>query len=193
MSKPAPPPIEVAEDARQRAVRLLTDAYAYDVIDDVEFERRLDLLGLQEHPAGIAAVVGDLPVPADHARAYAAGMRPSLKEEGRILGFMSETARKGQWRVPRSFKVNAFMCAVELDLRHATIAPGCVISVSAFMANVSIIVPPGMLVEFAVDPFMGSAGSEADDGPGYSEGGAHVQVKGTAFMSEVKVRVRGYR
>lgn len=191
MSKPALPPIEVAEDARQRAVRLLTDAYAYDVIDDVEFERRLDLLGLQDDPAGIAAVVGDLPVPAPHARAYAAGMRPTLREEGRILGFMSETGRKGQWRVPRYFKVNAFMCAVELDLRYASIAPGCVISVSAFMANVSILVPPGMLVEFGVDPFMGSAGSEADHGAGYTE--PAVRVKGTAFMSEVKVRVRGYR
>lgn len=180
-------------DPRERAVRLLTDAYAYDVIDDIEFERRLDLLGLQKSPAAIEAVVSDLPASPEHARATASGLRPTLQDEGRILGFMSETGRKGQWRVPSRFNVNAFMCDMKLDLRYASIPPGCVISVRAFMSSVSLIIPPGMMVEFRVDPFMGSARSEADNGQRYADGAAHVHVHGTAVMSDVKVRVRDYR
>ncbi len=192
MSQPVIPPA-LHEDARTRAVRVLTDAYAYDVIDEAEFERRLGLLGLQESAIGIATVVADLPKSAEYLSAIAEGMRPTLRDDARIIGFMSETGRKGQWRVPPTFTVNAFMCDMKLDLRYASIAPGCIVTVSAFMSNVSLIVPPGMLVEFRVDAVLASVGSDADDGPGYAGGAAHVQVRGTAIMSEVKVRVRGYR
>ncbi|MEP6732207.1 MAG: hypothetical protein ABJE10_16295, partial [bacterium] len=52
------------EDARERAIRLLTDAYAYDVITDVEFERRLGQLTLTATPAMIDSLVADLAQPA---------------------------------------------------------------------------------------------------------------------------------
>ena len=174
-------------DVRERAVAILTDAYAYDVISDVEFERRLARLSSAVTPSDLESVVGDLvgarapvhsPVPS-----YA-GLAPT---QGRVTGFMSETRRKGPWRVPQHLLVRAIMCDMKIDLRYAAVPPGCVIEVKSVMASVAIIVPPGMSVDFNVDPIMGAAGSDAS---GSAYGDTHVTVRGSAIMSDVRVRTR---
>ncbi|MEO8620615.1 MAG: LiaF domain-containing protein [bacterium] len=177
-----------ADEARERAIRLLTDAYAYDVITDFEFERRLSQLGLSATRASIDAVVADLPIAGSVARETTSSFALSVPQEGKIVGFMSETRRKGPWRVPQHLTIRAIMCDMKVDLRYAAIPPGCMIEVKSVMSSVSIIVPPGMAVSFHVDPILGAAGSSADGG--LNERSAHVHVHGSAIMSDVRVRVR---
>ena len=177
-----------AEAAREHAIRILTDAYAYDVITDHEFERRLEQLGLSATPAMINAAVADLPGSITSVRQARPGYLPL--SEGRISGFMSETRRTGPWRVPQHLTVLAVMSDMKIDLRYAAVPRGCTIVVRAVMANVSIIVPPGMIVAFDVDPFMASVRSDEDAGFAGSHAPPHVQVRGSALMSEVTVRVR---
>ena len=57
------------------------------------------------------------------------------------------------------------------------------------MSSVAIIVPPSLNVAFHIDPFLGAAGSDADDGmaPGLSR----VRITGSCFMAGVRVHVRG--
>lgn len=179
------------DDARERAVRLLSDAYAYDVITDIEFERRLGQLISAASPAMIDSLVADLAQRSGLVRDAVPGytMAPS---EGRIVGFMSETRRKGPWRVPQHLLVRAVMSDMKIDLRYAAIPPGCSIEVKAVMSSVSIIVPPGLVVAFNIDPFMGNARSDADDVSLGGDGLAHVHVHGSAIMAEVRVRVRAF-
>lgn len=179
-----------AADARERVIRILTDAYAYDVITDFEFERRLGQLGLAATRTSIDAVVADLPASGSVARETSLGYEPLARGEGRIVGFMSETCRRGPWRVPQHLMIRAVMCDMKIDLRYASIPPGCSIEVNAIMASVSLIAPPGLVVDFNVDPILGSAGSDADDGLLSGIGGAHVVVHGNAIMADVRVRVR---
>jgi hypothetical protein len=181
-----------ADDARERAIRLLTDAYAYDVITDVEFERRLGQLGLASTSSSIDAVVADLPAVGTAVRDTTSTAFPLALSESRIVGFMSETRRNGPWRVPQRLTIRAIMCDMKIDLRYAAIPPGCSIEVKAVMANVSFIAPPGMVVDFNVDPVMASARSDADGGTMAGHGPAHVRISGTAIMSEVRVRMRRY-
>jgi hypothetical protein len=182
--RPISPP---AEDSRERAIRLLTDAYAYDEISEFEFERRLGQLTAAATPAMMNSLVADLAQRGGLVRDPLPGYLP-VPREGRIVGFMSETRRKGPWRVPQRLLVRATMSDVKIDLRYAAIPPGCAIEVRALMSSVSIIVPPGLSVAFHIDPFLGAAGSAADDSmhPGQS----HVSVTGSCFMAEVRVRVR---
>jgi hypothetical protein len=182
--RPISPPVH---DSRERAIQLLTDAYAYDEISEFEFERRLAQLSAAATPGTINSVVADLAQRSGLVRDAVPGYLPA-PIQGKIVGFMSETRRKGPWRVPQHLQIRAIMSDVKVDLRYAAIPPGCVIEVRAFMASVAIIVPPGLDVAFNVNPFMGAAGSDADDGmlPGVS----HVHVHGSAFMAEVRVRVR---
>ena len=177
-----------SEAAREHAIRMLTDAYAYDVITDHEFERRLELLGLSATPAMIGAAVADLPGSGTAVRQARPGYLPL--SEGRISGFMSATHRTGPWRVPQLLKVRAVMSDMKVDLRYAAIPAGCAIDVTAIMANVSIIVPPGLVVALDVDPFMASVLCDAESGLTAGRDLPHVRVHGKAIMSEVRVRVR---
>ena len=155
-------PGRATDEARERAIRILTDAYAYDVISEAEFERRLEMLGQSVAATSMNAVVADLPNEGSFVRRV-----PEYgiiaQSEGRISGLMSETRRTGPWRVPERLAVRAVMCDMKLDLRYAAIPARCEIDVSAVMSSVAIIVAPGTLVDFDVTPIMGAAGSGADD------------------------------
>jgi hypothetical protein len=181
-------PDAAADEARERAIRILTDAYAYDVISDVEFERRLEMLGKSVAASSVNAVVADLPTD-DRLVQRAPDYRLMVPRDGRISGLMSETRRTGPWRVPERLAVRAIMCDMKLDLRYAAVPPQCEIDVSAVMSSVAIIVAPGTLVDFDVNPIMGSAGSGAD-AFFRDPASAQIRVRGKAIMAEVRVKVR---
>ena len=181
------------EQARERAIRVLSDGYAYDALTEEEFEWRLGQLSLAHSPVEVQALIADLPAPgvSPLTATYTGGMYagvPAPAQE-RISGIMSEVRRDGPWRLPMRLKVSAVMSNVRLDLRRAVIPPGCLIEVSAIMASVSIIVPPGLPVEFDVSPIMGAARNDSSRVPS-AIGAPVVRVKGSAFMAEVRVRVR---
>ena len=186
----APLPVHATslDEARERAIRLLTDGFAYDVITVEEFEWRLGQLSRADSPRAVDALVTDLGTPAhpDARRESMANVEP----EGRILGIMSETRRQGPWRVPRRLVVKAVMSDVKIDLRYAVIPPECMIDVTAIMANVSIIVTPGMIVDFDVTPIMASAGNATRAMGTSIHALPRVRIRGTAIMAEVKVKVR---
>jgi hypothetical protein len=176
------------DEARERAIRILTDAYAYDVISDVEFERRLEMLGKSVAASSMNAVVADLPAEGGLVR-RAPDYSIMAPSEGRISGLMSETRRTGPWRLPQRLAVSAIMCDMKLDLRYAAVPARCEIDVTAVMSSVAIIVAPGTLVDFDVSPIMGAAGSGADDFF-RDPAAAHIHVRGKAIMAEVRVKVR---
>jgi hypothetical protein len=64
------------------------------------------------------------------------------------------------------------------------------IEVSAIMANVQFIVPPGMVVDFDVSAIMASARNDVRAQRLDAYLMPHVQIHGSAFMAEVRVRVR---
>jgi len=191
--EPGSAPAPMLEQARERAIRVLSDGYAYDALTEEEFEWRLGQLSLANSPVEVQALIADLPAPgvSPLTATYTGGMYagvPAPAEE-RISGIMSEVRRDGPWRLPMRLKVSAVMSNVRLDLRRAVIPPGCLIEVSAIMASVSIIVPPGLPVEFDVSPIMGAARNDSSRVPS-AIGAPVVRVKGSAFMAEVRVRVR---
>lgn len=184
-----PAPTQV-DDARARAIRLLSDSFAYDVIDMDEFERRLGLLSTAVDAGAMHALVADL---VHHGRGDASSALMShtpIPSEGRILALMNETKRQGSWQLPHLLVIKALMSDVKLDLRHAAVPAPCIIDVAAVMANVSIIVPPNLVVEFEVMPFMATTASNARAVPGFGYSPSPVRIRGTAFMAEVRVIVR---
>jgi hypothetical protein len=178
------------DDTRERAIRLLTDAYAYDVITEEEFEWRLGQMIHADSPHAIEALVADLVAPAPAATAVTRGYSPVFEPEGRVLGIMSETRRRGPWRVPQRLRVKAIMSDMKIDLRYAVLPPACTIHLSAIMANVTFIVAPGMIVDFDVTSVMAAAGNDARAAATSAYTLPHVRIHGTAIMAEVRVKVR---
>ena len=184
------------ELARERAIRVLSDGYAYDALTEDEFEWRLGQLSHANTPSDVQALIADLPsAGADGTPAagrFPSPLASSATGEERVTGFMSEVRREGIWQLPTRLRVSAVMSSVRIDLRQAIIPPGCTIEVRAIMGNVSIIAPPGLPVQFDVTPVMGTARNDSTRIPA-AFGAPLVRVTGRAVMAEVRVRVRDLR
>ena len=177
------------EQAREHAIKLLSDGYAYDALSEAEFEWRLGQLSLAHTPAEVEALVADL-APAGPPATRGPSLPGSVPAEERIVGIMSDSRRQGAWRVPQRLRILAVMSSMRIDLRQAAIPEGCTIEIKAVMANVTIVAPPGLVVDFDVSPVMGSTRNDASGVPLTGYRMPHVRVTGSAFMAEVRVRVR---
>jgi hypothetical protein len=112
-----------------------------------------------------------------------------------MLAIMSSTKRVGRWAVPRDLSVFAMMSDTKLDLTTAALPAGGIVNVdmTAVMASFKVIVPPGMRVVNDLHSIMSDVGSAAEEllpGEFTSLRVPVLRLTGTAFMSEVKVKVR---
>jgi hypothetical protein len=195
MQTPAPPAaVPSLLDARERAIRLLTDRYAEGAFEETELDVRIARLHEARDAAGVEAVVHDLrdashPTGRDMPLAAPPRLAPvAAPDERRLLCVMSEARRSGWWPMPRLVRVRAVMGNLRLDLRDAPILDELTIDVRAIMSSVVLIVPPGLSVRFELFATLGNAGSQAPDlGPAAAP---RILVDGSAFMSEVRVIVR---
>lgn len=185
----SPPPIAQSppEDSRARAIRLLTDRYADDSLTEDEFEWRLAHLAAANTPASLDALVADLTSPSVQFAAYPAAALTS--DYGKLTSIMSHEHRTGQWAVPRLFEVRAVMAEVKLDFRYARIPVLCTIDIRAVMANVQLILPPDLTLDFELGSFMSSARNDAFHGGFMSAGPARMRVRGKAVMAEVRAKM----
>lgn len=175
------------EDSRARAIRLLTDRYADDSLTEDEFEWRLAHLAAANTPASLDALVADLTTRSVQFAAYPAAAL--TKDYGKITSIMGNEHRTGQWSVPRLFEVRAVMAEVKLDFRYARIPALCTIDIRAVMANVQLILPPGLTLEFELESFMSSARNDVFHGEFMSAGPARMRVRGRAVMAEVRAKM----
>ena len=141
------PPVSPA--SRERVIALLTDSYAQDHLSLDEFERRAAAAyaaRTAEELAALTADLGNAEVPASRASL------PSMNV-GVVLGSIVREMHA----VPRALEVRTVLGNVELDLTHASFAPGLTeISLHAFMGNIEIQLPPHVGVEDHVSAVLGS-------------------------------------
>lgn len=203
---PAPPGQAVLAAARESAIALLTDRFADDTLTVDEFEARLDRLYAAGTAAELDGVMRDLvhvPAgelaasrgPAGAQNAVPSAYSPNSPNgtapgSGRVVAILSETRRIGAWRVPGRLDLQAVLGDVMIDLRDATLPPGgCEIDVMAVLAQVRVLVPPGVVVEDGVTSVMSTVRNDAEDGSRLPTGATRVRLTGTAVLSEIGVRV----
>ncbi|PYP77570.1 MAG: hypothetical protein DMD35_14590 [Gemmatimonadetes bacterium] len=144
---PMAPPVSPA--ARERVIALLTEGYAQDHLTLDEFERRAAAAYAARTPADLATLTADL------GDGGVPGARASLPAMN--VGVVLGSIVRDMHAVPRVLDVRTVLGNVELDLTHATFAPGVTeIALHAFMGNIEIQLPPHVGVEDHVSAVLGS-------------------------------------
>ncbi len=146
-------------DRRDEVIARLSDAYAQDLFDVDELDRRLDLAHSARTVAELDALAEDLGPAAALATTSTAlaiddAQRPAVKAQRVIMGSIE---RGGRWTVARRMKLRVFWGNAELDFREASIAPGITeIEIHCTMGNVELILPPDLAIEVDVSSLMGN-------------------------------------
>jgi hypothetical protein len=199
LAQPAAAKLQPATIIRDQTIARLSDAFANDLIDVDEFERRVTVAQRSDTLADIQALVADLPAspapvttspaPAPATRSMVAS--GATRASGTVFTIMGGVERKGSWTVPRSLNVGVIMGGAHLDLREASLPPGPIeVRVAALMGGVEIIVPPNLPVEAEGVSIMGGF-DHVDRAPADPDPGAPLlRVKGLALMGGVHIEMR---
>jgi hypothetical protein len=188
---PPPPPPGLA-DAREHAIRVLTDRYADDTLSTGEFEARLDRLYATQTPAAVAALTADLavtravPAAAPAPARYAPPAPYVAPTEQRLLCVFAERHLGGRWAPGAHFEGMAAFAELTLDLREAALGAGCEIEVQAYLASVRVLLPSDAVLDLQVGPVLGSVVDDTTPSTGHD--GPRVRLRGVSFMAEVAVR-----
>jgi hypothetical protein len=173
--------------ARERAVKLLGDAFAADAFEIDELESRLARVYRAATIAELEELVKDV-APALPDRSPVPQVPMSLVPPARIGAFLSSTRRGGRWQVPARLEVRAFMSDFTLDLRDAELPPGgCEIVARAMMANITILVRPGTPVDIDVQAVLASVEDQARLVGRRDRQAPPVRIVGRAMFSNIEV------
>lgn len=194
-------PVSSLSQARERKIDELSTHFANDDLTLEELERRIEQVYKAGSLAELETITADLrralTVPADHTRVNVApsvASVPDLKS-ARLLALMSQTRRVGRWTMPPQLRVVAIMSDTRIDFREAMLMSRTVVlELRSVMAQVVIVVPPGMRVVLETSSVMSNVRNRADDLP-TSELPASMtapvlRLGGFALMSDVSVVVR---
>ena len=182
-------------DHRDQVIARLSDAYAQDLFDVDELDRRLDLAQQARTLADLEALVADLGAPeASTALVPVASTaiddpaRPAAK---RMRAIMSSIERRGPWVVPKQLDTRVFWGSVELDFRQASLGPGVTtVEVKVTMGSLEIILPPGLAIDVDVSSVMGSV-EERHRAPSTPDPSRPMlRVVGRVIMGSVEVETR---
>lgn len=177
------------EAARERTIRVLTDRFADDSLDLDQFEAHLDRM----YKATTVAELDNLLHEVEVRTARRPASVPSYGElppPRRVLSIMSNTERTGRWSMPRQLQVRALMSSIVLDLRETTLPAGvCEIDLFGLMANVEILVPPGVVVEDLALGIMANVENRTIDEGIVPADAPRLRITGTAVMSNIEVRM----
>lgn len=184
------------EQERERIVETLSAHFAADHLTTQELEARFERAyrartaeELREVTAGLPALAQPARPPAPRPPAPALDRTP-VAGERRYSAIMSNFRKQGEWTPNRRTVLLAVMSDVRIDLRDATFVDHEIqFDVKAVMADVKILVPPGVTVECDGDAFMGEFSARQDNARQDPEA-PRVLVSGTAIMAKVTVETR---
>lgn len=182
-------------DRRQAVIRRLSEAYAEDMFDVEELERRLDIAHGTRVVAELDALVADL-APATASTALvvagpAAVDDPNRAKVKKLRVMLGSVERRGRWSVPSKLKLRVFCGHSELDFREASLGPGVTtIHVRVFMGNVEVVLPPNLAVDVDVSSLAGAVTERHRVPPDVDPGRPVIRIIGSVRFGNLEVSTR---
>jgi hypothetical protein len=190
--------LQRVHDVRERAIAVLSEAFAQDALDVDEFERRVTRAHTSDVAAEIEALLADLPNAASAAPAGSVALVPAGEADGgldapaqTVYAVFGGVDRRGSWTVPRRMRVVAMMGGASIDLREARFPRGVIdLEVKAIFGGVQILVPPGLAVEVQGTAIMGGFQNVNRSPPTPDPDAPLLRVRGLALMGGVDISMR---
>lgn len=201
---PGGKPVKVLEvdEARERAIDLLSECFARDMLTVEDFEERVavahaagSMAELGEAieglgSAGLATSGGEGLAEKAPARAPAAAFS-EVRPTDRSVAVFGETKRAGHWVPARRNTVVAVMGSASIDLREARLGPGATtITAVTFMGSIEILVPPGLHVQCGGSAVFGTFEHKDSSPVPVAAGDAMVRVEGYSVFGGVEIETR---
>jgi cell wall-active antibiotic response 4TMS protein YvqF/uncharacterized protein DUF1707 len=184
-------------DRREQVITRLSEAYAEDLFDVDELERRLDLAHGTASVAELDALLADLgPEAATPGTALViAGPTaiddPSRLDTKKLRVIMSSVERRGRWSVPKLLELRVFFGNAELDFRDASLGPGITtIHVGVFMGNFEVVLPPNLAIDVDVSSFAGSVTERHRVPPERDPARPLIRITGTVRFGNLEITTR---
>lgn len=187
---------------REAVVQQLTDAFAADVIDVDEFERRIGLAHQSNEPTALQLLVQDLPESTSTTTAASLAVSPAqqvvalarIDTEKSMTVILSSVNKDGPWQVPALLKVRSALGASVLDFRQAQFdSAHTELRLHLSLGNVEIIVPPNVIVEIETTAILGSIerkGSAPTETQARRPNTPTLRITGYAILSSVEISTR---
>lgn len=181
-------------DRRQEVIARLSEAYADDLYDVDELDRRLDLAHAARTVAELDALVEDLGPARSTALVPASTQAiddPSRAERKRQRIWMSSVERHGRWTMPRTLQLSVFWGNAELDFREASLGPGITtLDLGVTMGSVELILPPGLAVDVDVSSFMGNVEERHRVPPDADPARPQLRIVGAVRLGNLELSTR---
>lgn len=181
-------------DRREQVISRLSEAYAEDVFDVDELERRLDLAHGTRSVAELDALVADLAPATSTALVLATSTAiddPDRLDTKKLRVVMSSIERRGRWSVPKALDLRVLWGNVELDFRDASLGPGITtIHVRVFMGNLEVVLPPNLAIDVDVSSFAGSVTERHRVPPESDPARPVIRIVGTVRFGNLEITTR---
>ena len=188
------------EQARERAVQLLSHHYAYDRLTLDQVEARLERAYKARDIEELNALLADMPATASDQ--LTTGERPlyqlapeqsrgSVPEEQRLTSIFAEVKRRGSWAPPRRMRTLVVFGSMLLDLREALLhADVTEVNARVVFGELKVIVPPGVRVVSEGGAVLGSFDHNAPSWDSLPPDAPTVRITGSAALGSVGISVR---
>ena len=195
------------DDVRNKAVDILSEHFAHDLLSLEEFEQLVSRVQQAGTLAEISAVVerfrtplagpqqgqsAAAPLPGAHPQHGWTTRDPALERyKDSAVAVLGETKRTGHWVPARMTTVVATLGSVEIDLRDAALGPGeFVFDIRSILGSVEIIAPMGLQVECGGSAILGSIdpGRPGPAAPGVEK--PIVRLNCLCLLGEIEVDFR---
>jgi hypothetical protein len=178
---------------RERVIQTLTEAFANDVLTVTELEERLEKAYRAQTAEEALALIAGLPQrPAPGSALATVDEPPTMalsRQRERFLSIMSSQARRGAWTVPREMDVVGVFSDTTIDLTHASLPRDIIdLHVNVVMANMTIVVPPGLRVVNRVGAFAANVESDPSlDLAPMKPGSPVVRITGNCVFGNLEI------
>jgi hypothetical protein len=186
--------IGISKIARQKIIDQLKHAYAQDHLEEIDFERRLDIATNTSDRSILRELVDDLSGSSDESTAASPTAPASfhigtqgVESDGTIMSIFGGVTRKGDWHPPRRLKIVSALGGVDLDFTNATIpAEGIQIDVFCVMGGIDLRVPEGINVDAHPVTILG--GSDTHGTGFFGKDAPTIRVRGLIIMGALDVK-----